>query len=261
MQELRRTVALLRRDDETGVAPPLPSVAGVGLVEEARAGGRRPAQGDLTRLHPASACMAYRIAQEALANAARHAPRAHTVLGLGLTNGQVELVAETGSLRCCAGRRARTTALRADRNAGAGDGTRRRVLRRTDAGRLAGDLPDPGRRLTLPVIRAALVDGQAIVRAGLARILSPADSFEIVAECADGREAVELLPALHPDVVLMDIRMPDYRRHCGNGATPGRRGPTQRPRVDDLRRGRGALGRDRGGRRRVSCSRTAPPRI
>jgi DNA-binding NarL/FixJ family response regulator len=58
------------------------------------------------------------------------------------------------------------------------------------------------------VIRVALVDDQAIVRAGLARILSPADGFEVVAECADGREAVEELPALHPDVVLMDIRMP-----------------------------------------------------
>jgi DNA-binding NarL/FixJ family response regulator len=58
------------------------------------------------------------------------------------------------------------------------------------------------------VIRAALVDDQAIVRAGLARILSPADGFEVVAECADGRQAVEELPALNPDVVLMDVRMP-----------------------------------------------------
>jgi DNA-binding NarL/FixJ family response regulator len=58
------------------------------------------------------------------------------------------------------------------------------------------------------VIRVALVDDQAIVRAGLARILSPADGFDVVAECADGREAVEELPSLHPDVVLMDIRMP-----------------------------------------------------
>jgi DNA-binding NarL/FixJ family response regulator len=58
------------------------------------------------------------------------------------------------------------------------------------------------------LIRVALVDDQAIVRAGLARILSPADGFEVVAECADGRSAVEDLPALHPDVVLMDIRMP-----------------------------------------------------
>jgi DNA-binding NarL/FixJ family response regulator len=58
------------------------------------------------------------------------------------------------------------------------------------------------------VIRVALVDDQAIVRAGLARILSPEDGFEVVAECADGRQAVEELPELHPDVVLMDIRMP-----------------------------------------------------
>ena len=58
------------------------------------------------------------------------------------------------------------------------------------------------------MIRVALVDDQAIVRAGLARILSPADGFEVVAECADGRDAVERLPAVRPDVVLMDIRMP-----------------------------------------------------
>jgi len=58
------------------------------------------------------------------------------------------------------------------------------------------------------MIRVALVDDQAIVRAGVARILSPEDGFEVIAECGDGREAVEQLPALDPDVVLMDIRMP-----------------------------------------------------
>jgi DNA-binding NarL/FixJ family response regulator len=58
------------------------------------------------------------------------------------------------------------------------------------------------------VIRVALVDDQELVRAGLARILSPADGFEVVAECADGSQAVEKLPALRPDVVVMDIRMP-----------------------------------------------------
>jgi DNA-binding NarL/FixJ family response regulator len=58
------------------------------------------------------------------------------------------------------------------------------------------------------MIRVALVDDQDIVRAGLARILSPADGFEVVAECADGREAVTRLPPLRLDVVLMDIRMP-----------------------------------------------------
>ena len=59
------------------------------------------------------------------------------------------------------------------------------------------------------MIRVALVDDQAIVRAGLARILSPPDGFEVVAECASGQEAVERLPALRPHVILMDVRMPD----------------------------------------------------
>jgi DNA-binding NarL/FixJ family response regulator len=58
------------------------------------------------------------------------------------------------------------------------------------------------------VIRVALVDDQAIVRAGLARILSPTDGFEVIAECADGEQAVRELPAAGADVVLMDIRMP-----------------------------------------------------
>jgi DNA-binding NarL/FixJ family response regulator len=58
------------------------------------------------------------------------------------------------------------------------------------------------------VIRVALVNDQAIVRAGVARILSPEDGFEVVAECADGVEALAELPSLSLDVVLMDIRMP-----------------------------------------------------
>jgi DNA-binding NarL/FixJ family response regulator len=58
------------------------------------------------------------------------------------------------------------------------------------------------------MIRVALVDDQAIVRAGLARILSPTDGFQVVAECVDGLQAVKELPALCPDIILMDIRMP-----------------------------------------------------
>jgi DNA-binding NarL/FixJ family response regulator len=71
------------------------------------------------------------------------------------------------------------------------------------------------------MIRVALVDDQAIVRTGLARILSPSDGFEVVAECADGRQAVQELPAVRPDVTLMDIRMP---RLDGIAATAQLRG-------------------------------------
>ncbi len=59
------------------------------------------------------------------------------------------------------------------------------------------------------MIRVAVVDDQAIIRAGLARILSPADGFQVVAEFADGRRAVAGMAAALPDVVLMDVRMPD----------------------------------------------------
>jgi signal transduction histidine kinase len=99
MQELRRTVALLRSDDETGVTPPLPSVDEIpALVEQVRAAGlavELRMQGDFSRIPPSVGLAAYRIAQEALANAARHASRARTVLGVELTNGRVAIVAET----------------------------------------------------------------------------------------------------------------------------------------------------------------------
>ncbi len=58
------------------------------------------------------------------------------------------------------------------------------------------------------MIRVALVDDQTIVRTGLARILSPTDGFEIVAECGDGAELLAIAPELDADVVLMDVRMP-----------------------------------------------------
>ena len=99
MQELRRTVALLRRDDDVGVLPPVPSAVEIPvLVDHARAGGLRVelrVGGDLSEIPPSVGVAVYRIVQEALANAARHAPRARTVLELNLSDGQVLLVAET----------------------------------------------------------------------------------------------------------------------------------------------------------------------
>jgi len=60
------------------------------------------------------------------------------------------------------------------------------------------------------MIRVALVDDQAIIRTGVARILSPQDGFEVVAEYADGSDAVAGLcdPSANVDVVVMDLRMP-----------------------------------------------------
>ena len=99
MQELRRTVALLRRDDESGVAPPPPSAGDIAtLVDQARAGGldvELRTRGDLGGLAPSVGVALYRIAQEAVGNAARHSPRARTVLGVEVGEGRASLVAET----------------------------------------------------------------------------------------------------------------------------------------------------------------------
>ncbi len=59
------------------------------------------------------------------------------------------------------------------------------------------------------MIRVLLADDQTLVRAGFRALLDAREDIEVVAEAADGREAVALVTSLRPDVVLMDIRMPD----------------------------------------------------
>jgi DNA-binding NarL/FixJ family response regulator len=54
-----------------------------------------------------------------------------------------------------------------------------------------------------------VVDDQALVRAGFRMILEAEDGFDVVGEAADGLEAVELAERAKPDVILMDVRMPN----------------------------------------------------
>jgi DNA-binding NarL/FixJ family response regulator len=58
------------------------------------------------------------------------------------------------------------------------------------------------------VIRVVLVDDDALVRSGLKMMLSGADGIEVVGEADDGRGVLEALDRHLPDVVLMDLRMP-----------------------------------------------------
>ena len=59
-----------------------------------------------------------------------------------------------------------------------------------------------------PMIRLLIADNQAVVRGGLTMIMEAQPDIEVAGVAGDGREAVELVGTLDPDVVLMDIRMP-----------------------------------------------------
>ena len=58
------------------------------------------------------------------------------------------------------------------------------------------------------MIRVALVDDQTLMREGLRKLLELTSDIEVVAEAADGSEAIDMIPRVRPDVVLLDVRMP-----------------------------------------------------
>ncbi|GGW89055.1 response regulator [Streptomyces noursei] len=57
--------------------------------------------------------------------------------------------------------------------------------------------------------RVIIVDDQAMVRAGFAALLAAQSDIDVVGDAADGAEGVRLSRQVHPDVVLMDVRMPE----------------------------------------------------
>jgi len=58
------------------------------------------------------------------------------------------------------------------------------------------------------VIRVAIVENETLVREGLRRVLELDEGLSVAGEARDGVEALQLLPRLRPDVVLLDVRMP-----------------------------------------------------
>ena len=59
------------------------------------------------------------------------------------------------------------------------------------------------------MIRVLLADDQALVRGGFRVILESQEDIDVVGEAADGNEAIRLAAALRPDLILMDVRMPN----------------------------------------------------
>jgi DNA-binding NarL/FixJ family response regulator len=63
--------------------------------------------------------------------------------------------------------------------------------------------------MSAPRVHVLLVDDDELMRAGLKAVLSTDDAIEVVGEAGDGRAAIHQARALRPNVVLMDVRMPD----------------------------------------------------
>ena len=58
-------------------------------------------------------------------------------------------------------------------------------------------------------VKVVLVDDHAVIRAGLEQLLAGTDDIEVVGQAANGAEALEVVRRIRPDVVLMDLQMPD----------------------------------------------------
>lgn len=78
-----------------------------------------------------------------------------------------------------------------------------------DAGEDGGTSPSGARRLTDMSIRIVLADDHKIVRDGLRSLLEQQPDMQVVAEAENGSAAVQLVRELCPDVVIMDIAMPE----------------------------------------------------
>src|SRR3954465_4563217 len=70
-------------------------------------------------------------------------------------------------------------------------------------------LPPAGAEVKAGPIRVVLADDHPIVRDGLRKLLSLEDDIEVVGEASDGREVLQLVQETEPDVVILDLRMPN----------------------------------------------------
>ncbi len=225
--ELRRVLGVLR--SETADTAPTPGLDDLdSLLESARNGGVRvtcSVTGTPRPLPDGVDLSAYRIVQEALSNAIRHAPGA--TVQVRLYYGEAALIIEVRNSRGAAGAgsaRTRNDAL--SRGGGHGIiGMRERAAMlggHLSAGPAMQDeflvtaaLPLDGEGAEAPhqqdedlAIRVVVADDQGMVRSGFSVLLNAQPDIDVVGEAVNGREAVAHAAGLHPDVILMDVRMP-----------------------------------------------------
>ncbi len=214
--ELRQLVGVLRPDNaDPDVLGPQPGIADIAaLVDQITQTGINVSLTipDLQIEPPAVVDLAtYRIVQESLTNVIKHAGPNPTV-DVRVTFDDQQLSIEITNTT--------TNAQRAQRLPQSGFG----IIGMRERAELLGGTLDAGPTSRQPLhrsrsnpdppgahmsIRVAVVDDQALVRRGFALVLEHQDDIEVVAEAGNGIEAIDAVRQHRPDVVLMDIRMPE----------------------------------------------------
>ena len=222
LTEMRRLLGVLREDSgvEAADRQPQPGLAQLNeLLDEARdvsgIGARLIVSGWMTTLDPGVELAAYRIVQEALTNARRHAPGAAVDVELHYAADALQVRIRDNGPGPAAEPSKPSLGSRPARHAGTRRGRRRRVPRGRGAGRR---LPGPGRAAgegrgcavtgSVPSVKIVVADDHQVVRAGFAALLNTQPDFTVLGTACDGAEALQVGRDLRPDVILMDVRMP-----------------------------------------------------
>ena len=209
LAEIRRSLGVLRDDSAPAELAPQRSLDDLGaLVDEMREVGLQVdlrVRGPRRELRDGVDRSAYRIVQEALTNTIKHAGLVptHVTVSYEPDSLVLEVADEGGGAAGDDGRR----------RAGAGGDARARAAPRRRARRASRRRPrlrragaDPGGGMS---IRVLLVDDHALARTGFRMVLDTEPDIEVVGEAATGRQAIHSARRLEPDVVLMDVRMPE----------------------------------------------------
>ena len=182
------------------------------LIDRIRATGLDVAlrvEGAAFPLGSSAGLTVYRIVQEALTNVLKHATAAHAWVTIRYHSPAVDVEVlddgfatspSTGTGHGIEGMRERAALFGGFLRAGPGpDGGLGGIY-------YLASPPQPGARVTTSIL---LVDDQSLIRAGFRMILEAEGDLDVVGEAADGVEAISLAHRYTPDVVLMDIRMPN----------------------------------------------------
>ena len=167
--------------------------------------------GSLGKVADTTAVHVFRIVQEALNNVARHAGVHEALLRAAYSNGSMRLEVEDHGVGFSPLDVKHGLGLVAMRERAELVGGFDRV-RAACRGRNALGNQNPvkeGQHRMSDKIRVLLADDHVLVRRGFRRILEDDDDIEIVAEASNGKEAVELSERILPNVVVMDLYMPD----------------------------------------------------